>query len=81
MAQSASTIGNRASETASNYAESAGEALQDGYERVSREAQRGYDYSVDTVKSHPMESVAIALGAGVLLGLMLGMSVTSSCRR
>lgn len=80
MAQSASTMKNRAAETAANYAESAGEALHDSYDRVSREAQRGYDYSVDTLKSHPMESVAIALGAGVVIGLMLGMSV-SSCRR
>ncbi len=80
MAQTASKTGNRAAETASNYVESAGEALQDGYDRVTREAQRGYDYSVDTLKSHPMESVAIALGAGVLVGLMLGMSV-ASCRR
>lgn len=80
MAQSASQMRDRASEAASNYAEAAGEALYDGYDRVSRDAQRGYDYSVDTLKSHPMESVAIALGAGVVIGLMLGMSV-SSCRR
>ena len=80
MAQSASTMKNRASDTASNYADYAGEALQDGYQRVSREAQRGYDYSVDTLKSHPMESVGIALGAGVVIGLMLGMSFSSGRR-
>ncbi len=80
MAQSASTMKNRASEAASNYAESAGEALHEGYDRVAREAQRGYEYSVDTLKTHPMESVAIALGAGVVIGLMLGMSVSSGRR-
>lgn len=80
MAQSASKMGNRVADTASGYVESAGEAMHEGYDRVSREAQRGYDYSVDTFKTYPMESVAIALGAGVVIGLMLGMS-SSSCRR
>lgn len=80
MAQSASTMKNRAAETASNYAESAGEALHEGYDRVSREAQRGYDYSVDALKTYPVESVAIALGAGVVIGLMMGMSFSSGRR-
>lgn len=80
MAQSSSMANNRVSDTASNYASSAGEALKGGYDRASQEAQRGYEYTLDTFKSRPMESVAIALGAGILAGIAIGMSMFSSRR-
>ena len=71
---------NRVSETASEYADMAGRAVRDNYERLSEEAQRGYDYSLKTMQRRPLESVAIALGAGVLAGLALGISMSGRRR-
>ena len=80
MAQSSNMANNRVSDTASNYAASASEALRGGYERASQEAQRGYDYTLDTLKTRPMESVAIALGAGILAGMAIGITMFSNRR-
>jgi uncharacterized protein YjbJ (UPF0337 family) len=67
---------NRISEKASEYAGIAGEAVRDNYDRISEEAQRGYDYTVKTVSRRPLESVAIALGVGLLAGLTVGISMS-----
>ncbi len=76
----ASTV-DRLSETASEYAGVAGEAIRDGYDRVAAEAQRGYDYTVGSMKRRPVESMAMAVGVGLLAGLVLGISIASSNRR
>ncbi len=79
--QATENIAHRISEGASQYASQAQEALSENYEHLAEGAQRGYDYTMKTVSRRPMESVAIALGAGVLAGLMIGLSMSSSKRR
>ncbi len=76
----ASTV-NRVSDTAAEYAGVAGEAIRDGYDRVASEAQRGYEYTVSSMKRKPVESLAMALGVGLLAGLAVGLSLGSSSRR
>ncbi len=67
---------NRFSETASQYANAAGESLQQNYDRVAESAQQGYKQAVRTVSKRPMESLAIAVGAGMLAGLVVGLTLT-----
>lgn len=72
---------NRWSESAGEYANQAGEAVCENFDYLASGAQRGYNYTVRNMSRRPMESVAIALGAGVLAGLMVGLSMASSRRR
>lgn len=74
-----STI-NRISEVANEYGEKAGEVVRENYDRLATEAQRGYDYSVKTMQRRPLESVALALGAGLFAGLIFGLSMASRRR-
>jgi uncharacterized protein YjbJ (UPF0337 family) len=56
------------------------DAAQRGYDQLSDVASRGYDTTVKTVTNRPFESVAIALGCGVLTGLVVGLSLASKRR-
>ena len=76
----ASSTINRVTNQVSDYADVAGQAVRENYDRIASEAQRGYDYSVRTMQRRPLESVVIALGAGVLAGLVLGISMSSRRR-
>jgi len=67
---------NRVSETASEYAGMAGKAVRENYDQFAAEAQRGYEATLKTMHRRPLESVAIALGAGVLAGLAVGLSLS-----
>ena len=67
---------NRVSETASQYVNAAGESLQQNYDRVAESAQQGYQQAVRTVSKRPVESLAIAVGAGLLAGLVFGLSLS-----
>ncbi len=55
-------------------------AAQQGYDQLSDAASRGYDTTVKAVSNRPLESVAIALGVGVLTGLVVGLSLSSKHR-
>ena len=81
----------KVSDTATQYASHAAEVVRDnyehlsdatqrGYEQLSDVAARGYDSTVKTVSNRPLESVAIALGCGVLTGLVVGLSLASKRR-
>ncbi len=82
----AKDVAQKAGNTASQYVSQAAEVVRDNYENISEAAQRGYDQlsdaasrgydnTVKTVANRPIESVAIALGCGVLVGLMVGLSL------
>ncbi len=70
----------RIASQASKYAEYAGEAIRDNYDRVASEAQKGYDCTMKAVSRRPLESVAIAVGAGVLAGMAIGISMAARRR-
>ena len=56
------------------------DAAHRGYEQLSDVASQGYDTTVKRVSNRPLESVAIALGCGVLTGLVVGLSLASKRR-
>lgn len=56
------------------------DAAHRGYDQLSDAASRGYDSTVKAVSNRPLESVAIALGCGILAGLVVGLSLSSKHR-
>ncbi len=74
-----STYG-RVSNRASQYIDSAGETMHDQYSRVASEAKKGLDYTAKSVGRRPLESLAIALGSGVIAGVLLGLSMSNRKR-
>jgi len=73
-------VAQRISDTATQYASQASEVISENYEHMAEGAQQGYDYTMKAVSRRPLESVAIALGAGMLAGLMIGLSMASKRR-
>ncbi len=67
---------NRIGEKASEYADYAGEAVRENYGRAKETAQRGYEQTARTVSKRPLESLALVAGAGLLAGLVVGLSLT-----
>lgn len=67
-------------ERVAEYSETASEAIRENYDRLAEAAERGYGETVKTISRRPMESLAVAVGAGALFGLVLGMSMASRRR-
>ena len=70
----------RVGEATSQYASQAAEVVRENYDHLSEAAQRGYDNTMKTVSNRPLESVAIALGCGLVTGLIVGLSMASRRR-
>jgi len=76
-AQGASVVA-QATEQVGKYARYAGDQMREGYNRLSDQFGRGYDMSQDMIRENPGRSIAMAFGAGVLLGVVVGMALRSS---
>jgi uncharacterized protein YjbJ (UPF0337 family) len=59
------------------YARVAGDQMREGYNRISDQFGRGYEYSQDMIRENPGRSVATAFGVGILLGVVVGMALRS----
>jgi uncharacterized protein YjbJ (UPF0337 family) len=59
------------------YARYAGDQMREGYNRISDQFGRGYDYSQEMIRDNPGRSIATAFGVGVLLGVVVGMALRS----
>jgi len=68
------------SERVAEYSGAATDAVRENYDRLAEAAERGYDETVKTISRRPMESLLVAVGAGALLGVVLGMSMASRRR-
>jgi uncharacterized protein YjbJ (UPF0337 family) len=75
-AQGSSAIA-QAAEQVGQYARYAGDQMREGYNRVSDQFGRGYDVSQELIRENPARSVAMAFGAGVLLGVVVGIALRS----
>jgi uncharacterized protein YjbJ (UPF0337 family) len=62
------------------YTDAASEAFREGYDRLATAANRGYDDTMRAISRRPVESLAVAAGAGLLFGLVVGLSMTSRRR-
>ncbi|AMV33208.1 hypothetical protein VN12_13865 [Pirellula sp. SH-Sr6A] len=51
--------------------------IDEGINRVSEQADHGYQVAKDTVSKRPMESIAIVAGLGLLAGIAIGVSMAS----
>jgi len=74
--QGASAV-SQAAESARNYAGYASDQMRDGYNRISEQFGRRYEASQDLVRQNPARTVATAFGAGVLLGVVIGLALRS----
>ena len=72
-----SEYANEAGHYASDFASHAGERIAQGTEQAGRYAKEGYKQAESVVRHNPAESVAVCFGAGVLVGLMVGMMVSN----
>ena len=73
----AGTVG-KIAEAASDFANKAGETIRDGYDYAKDVSRDGIKAATDTVQQRPGESLLLAMGIGVVAGLIIG---TSMCSR
>lgn len=73
----ATTVG-RISEAASDMATKATETLRDGYDYARVASRDGIKAATETVQHRPGESMLLAMGIGVVAGLIIG---TTMCGR
>ena len=64
-------------DSAREYAEHAGESARRGYEQVASSVSTGMGQAQDAVRRNPMESVAVAFGAGLIAGVVTGLVLKS----
>ncbi len=73
----ATTVG-KISEVASDMATKATETLREGYDYAKEASRDGIKAATETVQHRPGESLLLAMGIGVVVGLVIG---TSMCGR
>lgn len=68
------------SDQVSQYAQSAGQAVRDGYQQVADSARGGFQHTSDAFSNRPMSSVSAAFGIGLLAGIAIGLSIANHRR-
>ncbi len=77
VVEDSASVVQAASEVAREYAHQAGEAVQARYEQFGPQVRAGYEQAEGIVRSRPVESVAVAFGAGVIAGVVMGLVLKS----
>ena len=77
MSSDAAGAFSHATEAAREYANQAVDAMSGATDQVREYAREGYDTAQSMVRRHPSESVAIAFGTGLLLGVVCGLACRS----
>jgi len=67
----------QAANTVREYAEAAGEHVTQAYDQVAERVQQGYEAAEEHVRENPAQSLAVAFGAGVLMGVIVGAMLRS----
>jgi ElaB/YqjD/DUF883 family membrane-anchored ribosome-binding protein len=78
--ESAGTTYGQVANRASHYVDAAGEVIRDNYDRVASEAKKGLDYTAQNVGRRPLESLALAVGSGIIAGVLIGLSMSNRKR-
>lgn len=73
----AANYAQQAAETAHQYAERANEVFHDQYDQFSDTMKEGYAHAEGMVRKNPVESVAVAFGAGLIAGAVVGLVLKS----
>jgi ElaB/YqjD/DUF883 family membrane-anchored ribosome-binding protein len=58
-----------------NLVNQAGEQARQEFEKVADRVNEGFEHSRELVRSHPTQSVAAALGVGLVLGTIVGLAL------
>jgi len=67
----------QAAESAGQYVQQAGRQVRDRFQDVSQQAMEGYESMERVVRQRPTQSVAAALGVGLVVGVMVGLALRS----
>jgi len=67
----------QASETVRDYAHQAAEKVQETSKQAAETMRHGYEEAEKVVRERPTESVAVCFGAGVLVGVFVGLMLRS----
>lgn len=70
---SGESVVRQAMDTASEYAGQASEAVRDQYDHLAENFRAGYERAGEMVRRSPVESVAVAFGAGIITGVVVGL--------
>jgi ElaB/YqjD/DUF883 family membrane-anchored ribosome-binding protein len=62
--------------TRDQFVDNAGEVIRDQYDRISTEAKKRLECTAKSVGRRPFESLAMAVGTGVIAGVLLGISMS-----
>lgn len=73
----AANYAQQAAESAQEYAGRANEAIHEQYDQVSESMREGYAHAEGMVRKNPVESVAVAFGAGLIAGAVVGVMLKS----
>lgn len=76
-AQGSSAVA-QATEDVRQYVQHAADRIQEGSEQAVETLRQGYEDAEEMVRQSPSTSVAISLGAGLFLGLILGLTLRRS---
>ena len=80
VSQSTSTTAGRISDVASDMATKASETLREGYDYARDASRDGIKAATETVQHRPVESLLLAMGIGVVAGLIIGTSICGKSR-
>ena len=75
VSNTTSTTVERISEAAFDMATKASETLRDGYDYAREASRDGIKTATETVQHRPGESMLLAMGIGVIAGLIIGSSM------
>src|SRR6185503_12867428 len=67
----------QATETARQYADQATEALRGAADQFRDRTREGFEEAQQVVRRRPAESVAVAFGTGLVVGLLVGLIASS----
>jgi uncharacterized protein YjbJ (UPF0337 family) len=71
-----SSVG-QAAETVRQYATQASERMQEGTRQAQETFRQGYDQAEHMVRERPVESMAVCFGAGMFVGVLMGIMMRS----
>jgi uncharacterized protein YjbJ (UPF0337 family) len=64
---------NQAADTARQYVDEYGERMRHATEEFRGRAMEGYGQAQEMIRQHPAESLAVAFGTGLFLGVVVGL--------
>lgn len=71
--EKAKQYGEQAVQSAQEYGQQARAAMGQGYDETAAKLRQGYHQAEDTVRRNPLESVVASLGAGLIVGVVMGL--------